>query len=190
MSIVYALSLALLLASAQLLKAIDLDCISESMDLFNNRAYSKAYMKYDVYVMEKCNTTAVNEFCSWLDLSNETHTHWTVTLNLEQIDQDAIPRAVKRECKKAGGRVVEATYDVGLQGTNFSGYYEMEMDPSMFYILDFSVVGDIVCAGSTSCKDSTDVGELIKYAWSWYYNVDTYSFNMHGLKWDDATDID
>jgi hypothetical protein len=185
----YAFSSLLLFASPPFLKAMDLNCISESMDIFNDRAYAKAYMKYDTYVLDKCITTEINDFCSWSDLSNETHTHWTVTLNLEKIDHDKVPKAVKRECKKAGGIVVEASYDVGLEGTNFAGYYDMEMDPSTFYIFDFFVVDDIVCIGSTSCKNSTDVGEFIKYSWALYFGVDAYTFNLHGLKWDDITSL-
>jgi hypothetical protein len=181
------LSFFFLFAFPSYLKAMELNCTSESMLLFTNLAYGNAYMRYYNYVIDQWYTEEANDICSWSNMTMGATSHWTININLKTAGDDEFPKALESKCKYAGGIVAKATYDVGVMGTNFTYYKDMGLDPAAFYVVDFSVMDDIVCVGPTACKNSTDVGEFIKYGWALYTGVDVYNFTLHNVTWGNTT---
>jgi hypothetical protein len=180
----------LLLALPHYLKAAEpSDCTANSLSLFAYLDYGKAYMKYYTYVMNQCYTEEVNEICSWSNMTKGTTSYWNFTVNVEKANENEIVKDLKIECKNAGGTVVDATYGVEmhLNSNNFTYYEEMGLEPSTFYVLNFSVTDDIVCVSPTACECISDVGDYIKYGWVVVTGADIYNLTLHNVTRENST---
>lgn len=143
--------------------------------LFNNSAFKEAADNNSMSMIKICRPgTELNSFCHNVNTTNGTITYANITVNWFAPEVADLSNTYKRECKAAGGTLVEEWFDIVFK-------------LSESVIAGLSVNGNPNCVGSTTCKNDSDVVSFIKSAWVWRFNASLYDFTLHKIKWDNST---
>jgi len=98
-------------------EAKTVSCTDASENLYDkSNALEVAFENIEDYVNKNCNSTTVNDFCFW-SYSASDEKIWSLFLKYGGAPQlTTLVQAYKNACLKAGGRVVEVTFDIVMTG--------------------------------------------------------------------------
>jgi hypothetical protein len=123
----------------------------------------------------------VNDFCYW-SYSTINENIWSLYLEYNgTAELTNLVQAYKSVCLKAGGRVVEVTFDIEMTG----------IDPWYFHqtgvVSKYSVSGSPECVSTSACKNVSDIEEYIRYGWGTYYGATVKNLTIYQLQWDNSS---
>lgn len=178
----------LLLLSLSLLcnngEAKTVSCADASEKLYDkSNALVDAYENIEDYVFKNCDSTTVNDFCFW-SYSASDEKIWSLFLKYSCAPQlTNLVQAYENACLKAGGRVVEVTFDIEMTGID--PWYSNQTD----VVSKYSVSGSPECVSPSVCKTVSDIEEYIMFGWGTYYGATVSNLNIYQLQWDNSTTL-
>jgi hypothetical protein len=163
-------------------KAKNVTCTDASENLYDSKALETAFENLEGYADVNCNTTTVNEFCYWSYVTGEENI-WSLVLKYNGAPQTNLTQVYKSACQKAGGRVVEVTFDLEITGLNPWYFNETGV------VSKYSLSASPECVSASACKTTSDIEEYIKYGWATYYNATVRNLNVYQLQWGNASNL-
>jgi len=157
-------------------------CTDASENLYDSEALENAFENLDGYVDVNCNTKAMNNFCYWSYLTGKEKI-WSLVLNYSGIPQTNLTETYKSACQKAGGRVVEVTFDIEMTGLNPWYFNQTGV------ISKYSVSASPECVSTSACNTTSDIEEYIQYGWATYYGATVRNLTIYQLQWSDASHL-
>lgn len=174
---------------------LDLTCFEAAYLLYerSGTALHDSYEAMAAFMMDMCKTQP-NNICLLTNVTDaeEADPYLKLTINMNSTEADEVINNLRRECNKAGGRLVFESFDLRLMSTSGEiQYYSFgNEDYEPLYnspYLDVSIAGYADCFNWTECRNSSDVIEMNIMDWGLLFNASVNNFTLHEVIWDNYT---